>query len=264
MLTLVRRSMGRLAWLWIGMIALLTAFQASIIAAGVSLEEAGDFNRLVEAVPAFVREAIGPALMSFAGMSVLSFFEPLLILLCVLFAMYVASEPAGDVESGLVDLLLARPLPRHVIVTRTLVVVTVTALSLVLSMGIVNVVAVSLMAPPDAVGPTPKVLALMMVHLFALTWCFGALTLGVASGLTRRSSALGVMTLFAGGMYLLNLLALLAPRFEAVGSLTLFHYFEGTPIILDRAPAVENLSVLFGVGAAGVAAAYVRFSRRDL
>jgi hypothetical protein len=264
MLTLVRRSMGRLAWLWTGMIVLLAGFQASIIAAAVSLEAAGDFNRLVEAVPAFVREAIGPALMSFAGMSVLSFFEPLLILLCVLFAMYVATEPAGDVESGLVDLLLARPLPRHVVVTRSLLVITVTALSLVLSMGLVNVVSIRLMATPGTVGPTPGVLGLMMVHLFALTWCFGALTLGVASGLARRSTALGVMTLFAGAMYLVNLLAVLSPRFEPVGALTLFHYFQGSPIILGRAPTVQNLSVLFGTGVVGVAAAYVRFARRDL
>ena len=256
--------MGRLAWLWTGMIVLLAGFQASIIAAAVSLEETGDFQRLVAAVPAFVREAIGPALMSFAGMSVLSFFEPLLILLCVLFAMYVASEPAGDVESGLVDLLLARPLPRHVIVTRSLVVTTTSAFTLVMSMGVVNVVGIRLMAAPGTVGPTPTVLALMMVHLFALTWCFGGLTLGVAAGLPRRSSALGVMTLFAGAMYLVNLLAVLSPRFEAVGSLTLFHYFQGTPIILGRAPTMENLSVLFGVGAVGVAAAYLRFARRDL
>ncbi len=131
-------------------------------------------------------------------------------------------------------------------------------------MGLVNIVSIQLMAPPGTVGATPTVLALMTVHLFALTWCFGGITLGVASGLARRSSALGAMTLFAGGMYLANLLAVLSPRFEAVGSLTLFHYFQGTPIILGRARTVENLSVLFGVGAAGVAAAYWRFNRRDL
>lgn len=38
------------------------------------------------------------------------------------FASYVAAKPAGDVELGLVDLVLARPVPRHRLVTRSLIV----------------------------------------------------------------------------------------------------------------------------------------------
>ena len=56
-------------------------------------------------------------------------------MLVVQFAVYLAVEPAGDVESRLVDLLLARPLPRHYLLTRSLVVMTGAALVLPLSHG---------------------------------------------------------------------------------------------------------------------------------
>ncbi len=50
-------------------------------------------------------------------MVLFAYFDPLIVMLLVQFAIYLATEPAGEVESNLVDLLLARPMPRHVIVT---------------------------------------------------------------------------------------------------------------------------------------------------
>src|SRR5688572_9320240 len=134
MLILLRRSFGRIARIWVSLLAVLVGFQFALMGAAVSLEQAGDFQRLLEAVPAFVRNTIGPALASFAGMAVLAYFEPAIILGLVLFSVYVASEPAGDVESGLVDLMLARPLPRHWLISRSLLLMTGSTGSLVLGL----------------------------------------------------------------------------------------------------------------------------------
>ena len=57
-------------------------------------------------------------------MASLGFFEPLIVMLVVQFAIFLATEPAGDVETGLVDLVLARPVPRHWLVTRSLIAMT--------------------------------------------------------------------------------------------------------------------------------------------
>ena len=112
MLTLLARSFGRVSRMWAACALLLAGFQVALTSAALSLQESGDYGRLFDAVPAFVRNWLGPSLSSFAGMTALVFFEPLVILLLVLFAVYIASEPASDVEDGLVDLLLADALDR--------------------------------------------------------------------------------------------------------------------------------------------------------
>ena len=58
-------------------------------------------------------------------MATLGYFHPLPLMLVVQFAIYLATEPAGEIEFGLVDLILARPLPRHWLVTRSLLMMTI-------------------------------------------------------------------------------------------------------------------------------------------
>jgi ABC-2 type transport system permease protein len=263
-LTLLKRSFGRVAWMTLSIVLLMVAFQLSILASAVSLERAGDFARLLNAVPEFVREAIGPALGSFAGMAVLIYMEPLVILLLCLFAGYVASEPAADVESGLVDLMLARPLPRSWLITRSLVLMTALVGGIVLAMGLANWLGLVWMAPESAAWPEPRTILLMMIHLFALAWCIGGVALGAAGTLSRRSVVLGLTTLFVVGTYMIHAVAELAGWFRILRWASPFHYFQGTSILAGDIPTARNLTFLFGLGAVGVAAAYLRFNRRDL
>ena len=113
MLTLIGRSLRRIVPLWAGLAAVLVAFQFALIAVGASYEKAGSFNVLAMVLPGFARGAFGTALSSFAGMTTFGYFETLIVILVTQFAIYVATEPAGEVEWGLVDVVLARPLPRH-------------------------------------------------------------------------------------------------------------------------------------------------------
>lgn len=264
MLTLLARSCGRVWRMWAAAALLLVGFQLALTSAAVSLQESGDYQRLFDAVPAFVRDWIGPSLTSFAGMTALAFFEPLVILLLVLFAVYVASEPAADVEDGLVDLILARPLPRHWIVTRSLLVMTATTLTLVLVLAATNVASVALMAPAHVPGPAGTTVLSLMAHLFALTWCFGGLTLAAAARLGRRSSVLGALTVAVIALFLLEVLVEFSTRFEWLRWLTPFDYFQGTQVLLGTEPIVWNLTVLGTVGVAATIVAYWQFQRRDL
>lgn len=264
MLTLLRRSCGRLAWMTAALALLLAIFQLAIVGTAVSLEGAGDFGRLVDAVPAFVRETIGPALGSFAGMTVLVYFEPLVILLMCLFTTYVASELAGDVESGLVDLLLARPVLRAALVTRSVILMTALPGALVLTMGVTNWIGLVLLAPEGAAWPEPRIVGLMMAHLFAVAWCIGGVALGLSASLSRRSAVLALMTLVVVATDMIHTVAALTGWFPILRWLSPFHYFQGTAIITGTVPAARNMAFLFGVGSAGVAVAYWQFRRRDV
>jgi ABC-2 type transport system permease protein len=263
-LTLVSRSLGRVWRMWAASASLLVGFQVALTITAVTLHESGSFEQLFQAVPAFVRQWIGASLSSFAGMSALTFFEPVVILLLVLFAVYVASEPAGDVEEGLVDLVLARPLPRHWLVTRSLLAMTTTTAALVLALVAANVLSVLALAPGGATGPAGTTVLDLSVHLFALTWCFGGLTLAVAASLGRRSSVLGVLTVAVIALFLMKVLAEFTTRFDWLRWATPFDYFRGTDVLMGTAPTVWNVTVLLMLGATGAAIGYWRFQRRDL
>jgi hypothetical protein len=141
-LTLVGRTLGRVAVLMAALVALLVAFQVSIVAVAASLFETQAFDRIAGLLPAVLAEGLGPAVTSFSGMAALGFLEPLIVMVIVQVAIYLGTEPAADVESRLVDLLLARPLPRHLLITRSLLVMTGAAIGLplvlVVSMYVTN------------------------------------------------------------------------------------------------------------------------------
>ena len=264
MLTLVSRSLGRVSRMWAASLVLLAGFQLALTAAAASLHDSGAYQQLLDVAPAFVRNWIGPSLASFAGMAVLSFFEPLVILLLVLFAVYVASEPAGDVEDGLVDLVLARPLPRHWIVTRSLIVMSGTVLTLVAVLTVTNVASVALFAPGGVPGPSGATLLSLAAHLFALTWCFGGATLAVAARLDRRSSVLGVLSIAVVALFLVKVLVEFSDRFDWLGWVTPFDYFQGTRVLLGTARTAWDLTALGTIGAVGAGIAYWQFQRRDV
>src|SRR5262245_53514746 len=159
-LTLISRTLGRIALLLTALALLLSSFQVALVAIASSLSDSNGFERLAGLAPLFIQQAFGPALTSFGGMTAVGFFEPLIVMLVVEFAIYVATEPAGDVESGLVDLVLARPMPRHRLMTRSLIVMTGAALVLPLTMTASLWISLWLLAPAGARWPEPKTIAL--------------------------------------------------------------------------------------------------------
>jgi ABC-2 type transport system permease protein len=203
-------------------------------------------------------------LTSFAGMTTLAYWDPPIRLLMVQFAIYVASEPAADVEAGLVDLLLARPLPRRFIIGRSLLLMTVLLALLVGAMGATTWVGLWLWAPAGVPWPEGDVVLLLMIHLGALSWCFGCIALAAAATVRRRASAIGLVSLISVTLFLLDVLAEFSPRFERFGWLTPFHYFHGSTLLRGAADSALDLTVFGAVGAIAVVCAFWQFNRRDL
>lgn len=137
-------------------------------------------------------------------------------------------------------------------------------LTLVLVLAATNVASVALMAPAGVSGPAGETVISLMAHLFALTWCFGGLTLAAATRLDRRSSVLGALTVAVIALFLLKVLVEFSTRFAWLRWLTPFDYFQGTQVLLGTEPIVWNLTVLGAVGVAATIVAYWQFQRRDL
>lgn len=263
-LTLAGRSFGRISRLFFSTVAILAGFQVALILSAASVASDGSFEALARAVPAFVQAAIGPALTSFAGMTMLGYFDPVIVLMVVMFCVYVASEPAGDVEAGLVDLLLARPLGRHAIVGRSLVLMVGTLAGLVGGMGLSTWLGLALLAPEDVAWPERRTVIMMMAHLAAISWCLGGIGLAAAAWMSRRAAAVGLVALLAVSLLLLDVLVEFSARFHGLWWVTPFHYFHGAAILQNATDPVRNLTVLGGIGAVAASLAFWQFNRRDL
>lgn len=207
MLTLVDRSLRRLTPIIAGLAAVLCAFEYALVAVAASYERAGSFGQLGAFVPGFAQGHIGMALTSFSAMTTSGYFEPLVVLIVAQFTIHVAAEPAAEIEAGLVDLVLARPQPRHRLVSRTLLVMVVCTLTLLLTMVAATAAGLMTLAPPGARWPTARALLWISVNLALVAWFFGAATLAAAGCARRRMSAQGPIAVACVGFYLVSLVS---------------------------------------------------------
>lgn len=264
MLTLVGRSFRRQAGIFVSVASVLIAFQFALIAVAASFAERREFERLAQVVPAFIQNALGPSLRSFAGMSLIGYFEPIPVMLVVVFMVYVATEPAAEVEAGLVDLVLARPLARRLLITRTLIVMAITAVSLQVFTGLAVWLGLLWLAPAGVVWPRLSDALTLMVYLAATAWCFGAIALAAAARSRRRASALAPVAIGAIALYLLQMLGDVWSVARQLAVLSPFHYFPGSAVLNGRTDLALNLTVLGTASAIFIALAYWQFGHRDL
>ena len=264
MIALVLRSFNRAARPLAAVTVLLMAFQLTLVAAAAAIAAERDIASLAQLVPGFMQPLIGVALLTFGSMTTITFFDALVVMLIVQLAVYLASEPAGDVESGLVDLLLARPVPRHWLVTRTLVFMASSIASLVVMMALTLWIALVMFGPDGEAWPAPRVVVSMAGHLTLIAWCFGAVSLAASGWARRRGSAITAVGVTAVALYLLDFLATLWRPLRGVAVVSPFHYFRGGEILAGTANTTRDLAVLGTITIAAVAVAYVAFRRRDL
>ena len=125
MIPLLRRSIAQGRYVLLGVLWLLFAFQLIIIAQAAEVERSNAFASVANLMPGFMQRGLGSRAMllaTFRGTVTFGYFHPVVCILVAVLAMYFATEPAHEVEAGLVDLELARAVPRHRLVTRSLLV----------------------------------------------------------------------------------------------------------------------------------------------
>jgi beta-exotoxin I transport system permease protein len=264
---LVGRSLARARALLIAACVLLAVFQIALVIQAGSQYESNVFDRMSDLMPAFLRRTLGDltfAILSFEGVVSAGYFHPVIVLLIAHLAVYVATEPAHDVEAGLVDLILARPVPRHALITRSLVVVGIAASVVPAAMALTMWSALRAFSPEGAPWPSARSVMRLSISLASVSACFGAIALAIATSARRRGTAVATASIL---MLLAYLVMFLEPTWapaRAVGWLSPFHYFRPILIVAGRADVWRDLIVLGGVSAVAVATAYWTFARRDM
>ena len=238
-----------------------------IVGQASALEETHAFGRMTDLVPAFLQRGLGSQsmlLVTFKGTVAFGYFHPIVVVLVSVLAIYFATEPAHEVESGLVDLMLARAVPRHVVVTRSLRSQERRSSRLSCSWPWGRGVGLRLFASPEFDAPSGATSARMLAHLAAVASCFGGLALAVAAGARRWSTAFITAALAAVVLYLVDFLAIGWRPMRAVAWLSPFHYYPALSILTGTAPEWRNLGILMSATAILCAIGYWRFNRRDL
>ena len=267
MIPLLIRSASRARIVLLGASLLLCGFQLVIIGQAAAIERSNAFGSVANLLPEFLQRSLGSKAMllaTFRGTVAFGYFHPVVCILVVVVALYVATEVAHEVEAGLVDLELARSVPRHRLLTRSLLLAHVAIAVMIALMSAGTWLGVRLF---DATGfelPTTAMRVRLLGNLFALASCFAGFGLLVASASRRWSSAFIAAALTVVVAYVLDFLTLGWQAVEGVAWISPFNYFPALLVLSGDAPMVRNLTVLAAASILMSAAAYWQFQRRDL
>jgi ABC-type transport system involved in multi-copper enzyme maturation permease subunit len=264
---LIRRSATQGRFVLLGCLFLLAGLQVVIVGQASALEQVHGFTRMTELVPAFLQRGLGNKsllLVTFKGTVAFGYFHPLVVMLISVLAIYFVTEPAHEVESGLVDVTLARSVPRHVVLTRSLLLATAAVAAATLLMAAGTQLGLRFFGSPEFDAPSASVIAGLLLHLAGVALCFAGFGLAVAAGARRWSTAFTTAALTAVLTYLVDFLAIGWPLLRPIAWISPFHYFPALSIVAGDAPAWRNLVVLIAAAAGFSAVGYWRFSQRDL
>ncbi len=245
----------------------LCAFQLILIVVARSIQGSGGFAELSTLLPTWVREMLGPSLvsfMSFAGIVSLGYFHLSVIGSLTALSISIATMPASEIETGFIDLILSRPLARHWIITRTIIVIT-TSIVVVLGLMMTGTwLGLETLAPKNIAWPSAKLILSLATNLGLLMLSWGGVALAIGSASKRRSVAGGIAALLALATFLLDYVGLLWKPAEPIAWLSPFRYYRPFDLVMGSPLPARNLAVLGAIAVAGFVAAYVLFARRDI
>jgi ABC-2 type transport system permease protein len=246
---------------------LLGAFQVLLVAVAGSIQRSGGFAALGALLPAFVRELLGPSLvsfMSFAGIVSLGYFHLVSIGSLVGLSIATAMMPVSEIDTGFIDLILSRPMARHWIITRTIAALILSIVILLALMLAGTWTGLEVLAPKGVVWPSSKLILSFAVNLAMLMLCWGGVALVIASASRRRGAAGAIAGLIALAAFILDYIGRLWKPADSIAWLSPFRYYAPFELVMGNPLPLKNLAVLGGIAMAGFVAAWVLFSRRDI
>ena len=246
---------------------LLAAFQLVLILQANSLHTSNSFFQMARLVPSFVRDILGPSFvtfLTFKGIVCLGYSHPVVMGALVSVSVTLATIPVMEIETGFIDLGLARPLARHWIVTRSMLVALISTVYLLAMMALGTWIGLTNYAAKNAGWPSLGLIGSLAINLGLLMLCWAAIAMAIGCACRRRGSAGAIAGLLALTAYLTDYIGRAWKPAESVAWLSPFRYYTPFELVMGSALPVKNLLVLGGIAAAAFTLAYVLYSRRDI
>jgi len=264
---LVRHSLARLRTAVAVTAASLALFQVLLAMAAAELQRQGTFEQLAALVPGFVRELFGTTLlsmMSFSGIMALGYYHVAVVAVLVGLVVAVATEPAGEVETGFADLVLAQPVSREAVITRSAVLLVVCPAIVIAAMSAGTFAGLWLAGPAAGSSPPPRLVWRLAAGLWSVLACWGGVSLVIGAASRRRAVAAGIAGGAAAALMLVDYLSRVWKPIRGLARLSPFHYYNPLDLVIGKPLPPGDVGILLGTAAAAVAVAYVLYRRRDV
>lgn len=177
-------------------------------------------------------------------------------------AFYAALSAAGmlskEEKEKTAEFLLTHPVSRRKVVTDKL-------LALLIQVTAMNVIIYALAAASiAAIGEELPWREIGLLHLgyYLLQLELAGLCFGISAFIRKGSAGIGIG--IAAVMYFMNLIANISERAEFLKHITPFGYCEGADIVSSGSLDGAKLAIGAAICIAGIAAAYVKFTRKDI
>jgi ABC-type transport system involved in multi-copper enzyme maturation permease subunit len=267
LVALVVQLLSRVRRLLLAAGLLLAAFQVVLILQANSLQATNSFAKMGDLVPSFARDLMGPSFvmfLSFKGIVCLGYFHPVVMGALVSVSVTIATIPIMEIETGFIDLVLARPVARHWIVTRSILVALISTGYLLAMLALGTWIGLSSFAAKNAGWPSFELIGSLATNLGLLMLCWAAIAMAIGCACGRRASAAAIAGLLALTAYLTDYIGRAWKPAESVAWLSPFRYYTPFELVMGSAVSAKNLYVLGGIAATAFALAYLFYSRRDI
>lgn len=261
---LVRHSLKRVRALIIVACLMLAGFQVIMILVAASVQESNAFGQMAALMPAFARELMGPAMMSFGGIVCLGYFHLAVMGSLTAIAIMLGTMPASESEIGFMDLILARPVARRSIITRSILMLAICTTLLIGAMVAGTWGGLTSLAPKDAAWPRVSVVRSLALNLSLLIVSWGAVAMAIGCASRRRAVAGAIAGVLAVGTFLLDYVGRAWKTAEPASRLSPFHYYTPFDLLLNKPLPLRNMVVLGTITLFGFVLSYVLFTRRDI
>lgn len=168
------------------------------------------------------------------------------------------SALAKEEKEHTAEFLLTHPVSRLRIVTDKLIAV---SLQVLVMNAVVYAASIGSIAAVGEEIPWKEVSLLHLAYLL-LQMEIAAICFGISAFLRHGSAGIGLGT--AAILYFLNLIANITDSAEFLRYITPFGYAEGTDIVTNVSLDGGLIALGLAYGAAGIAAAYVKYCRKDI
>ena len=254
----LRRSARRTVLLGIALGAFLF-----LVGLSYSSVDGNQIRSLVESLPpalqAFVR---GSDLGSASGYVGATFLHPITLAIMAATAIAAGAAPARDVEQGVAELMLSRPLTRTAWLGAEMIAMTV-QLVVVAALGLAGAV-LAVATVDDLSSISQANLVLTVLPLLLMFIGVGTVTM-VAGAFSRTAArAIGWGTAFALVAYALDYLAQVWGVAEPLGPLSVMHWYRPATILGSGTVPASTWVALIGVAVVAAAIALAATSRREV
>jgi ABC-2 type transport system permease protein len=257
----LRHQRALLAAVWIG----LAALEWLLVIVVARIEMGPGVRALFEQfLPPAIRVLFAAQLgsASFGGLVAFGFTHPAVLVAAIGFVVVLATLPAGERESGILELILSRPVPRARYLVAVLLLVVVAAVVLPLALLAGAALGLHQVDNPDELPWTRYVHA--SAGLTCLLLAIGGYTLYFASGAARRGRPVALAVGWTVALMWIEILAQLWAPLERVRWISPFHYYDPMGYVVAGGAPLAHTLVLLGVFVVATAAAFDRFRRQDL